>query len=103
VFLARFKALQDTRRRTLQEHNRIIQELRMMLNSPQPDEAQLRDRMKALDDADVRGAGEVRKATEALDQILDVHQQAKFRVFEQNMEQRKLELVTRARLANRAR
>jgi hypothetical protein len=29
--------------------------------------------------------------------VLDVRQQAKFRVFEENMERRKLELVTRAR------
>ena len=33
--------------------------------------------------------------------MLDVRQQAKFRVFEENMERRKLELVTRARQANR--
>jgi hypothetical protein len=31
-----------------------------------------------------------------------VRQQAKFRVFEENMERRKLELVTRARQAKRA-
>ena len=34
---------------------------------------------------------------EAIDQLLDIRQQAKFRVFEEQMERRKLELVMRAR------
>ena len=37
----------------------------------------------------------------AINQVLDVYQQAKFRVFEENMENRKLALVMRARQANR--
>ena len=41
------------------------------------------------------------KAYDGIDQVLDVGQQAKFRVFEELMERRKLELVTRARQANR--
>ena len=36
------------------------------------------------------------------DQVLDVKQQARFRVFEQQMEQRLLQLVARARQTNRA-
>ena len=45
--------------------------------------------------------GETRKAYDDVDQMLDVRQQAKFRIFEELMERRKLELVTRARQANR--
>src|ERR1051325_8285420 len=100
-FLARFKALQEVRRRSLQEHARIVQDLRATLQLPQVDEAKLKDKMKQLEESDARAAADVRKATEAVDQILDVRQQAKFRVFEENMERRKLELVTRARQANR--
>jgi Spy/CpxP family protein refolding chaperone len=96
-FLSRFKALQDARRRALQDHARIVQELRQFVLQPQPDEAQLKDRIKALADADARGAADVQKASDAVDQVLDVRQQAKFRVFEEAMERRKLELVTRAR------
>ena len=66
-----------------------------------PGEAQIKDRLKSLDDLETRSDGEVRKAYDAINQVLDVRQQAKFRVFEENMERRKLELVTRARLANR--
>ena len=101
-FLTRFKALQDARRTGLQQHARIVQELRRILNGTQPpDEPQLKERLKMLDEVDTRAAAEVKKAYDALDQILDVRQQARFRTFEETMEQRKLELVTRARLANR--
>jgi len=100
-FLTRFKALQDLRRRALNERTRIVVELRRMLMEGQPDEAAIKDRLKLLDDIETRSAVDVKKAYEAIDQILDVRQQAKFRVFEENMERRKLELVTRARLANR--
>ncbi|HEY2906057.1 MAG TPA: hypothetical protein VGJ29_09165 [Vicinamibacterales bacterium] len=101
-FLSRFKALQDVRRRSLQERTRAIQSLRKMLNGTQAaDESQMKDQLKALDDLEARSATDVKKAHDALDQVLDTAQQAKFRVFEENMERRKLELVTRARQANR--
>ena len=58
---------------------------------------------RAVVDLDARAVADVRKAHDALDQVLDVRQQARFRVFEENMERRKLELVARARQANRAR
>ena len=100
-FLTRFKALQDTRRRNLQERLRIVQDLRRLSNDASLDEAQMKDRLKALDDLDVRSQTEVTKAYDSINQLLDIRQQAKFRVFEENMERRKLELVTRARQANR--
>lgn len=101
-FLSRFKALQDARRQGLQQRMRELNAIRQMLNAPQPaDEAQLRDRLKALGEIETRTEDDVKKALESIDQVLDVRQQAKFRVFEENMERRKLELVTRARQANR--
>jgi len=100
-FLTRFKALQDTRRRNMTERFRMIQDLRRLTNEPQPDDTRMRERLKALDDLDVRSQAELTKAYEAINQVLDVYQQAKFRVFEENMENRKLALVMRARQANR--
>ena len=100
-FLTRFKALQDTRRRTMAERFRMVQELRRLSNDPQPDETRLRDRLKALDELDARAQAEALKGYEAINQVLDILQQAKFRVFEENMENRKLALVMRARQANR--
>jgi hypothetical protein len=100
-FLTRFKALQDLRRQALVERTRRVNELRRQLNSAQPDEAAMSEQLKGLQDLETRSYGEIRKAYEAIDQVLDLRQQAKFRVFEEMMERRKLELVNRARQANR--
>ena len=100
-FLTRFKALQDIRRQALQQRARRIMELRRLLNVPQIDEAAVRDQLKELEELEARSQTDVKKAYDAIDQILTLRQQAKFRVFEELMERRKLELVTRARQANR--
>jgi len=101
AFLTRFKALQNVRRRTLMERARVIMEMRRLLNQSPPDEPQLRERLKTLQEISARGADEEKKAYEAIDQVLDLRQQARFRVFEEVMERRKLELVARARQAIR--
>ena len=54
-----------------------------------------------LDDLDVRARGDLQKAYDAVDSVLDARQQAKFRLFEEQMERRKIELLIRARQANR--
>jgi hypothetical protein len=99
-FVGRLKKLQDTRRRSQQAHNQIIQELRR-LAGPQAavpvDEAAIRERLKALHDLDDRSALELRRAYDAVDEILDVRQQARFRMFEDMIERRKLDLLMRAR------
>jgi hypothetical protein len=44
----------------------------------------------------------MRKAYNGIDEVLDVRQQARFRVFEDQIERRKIELMMRARQQNRA-
>lgn len=102
-FVARIKSLQDLRRRAQSERGRILQQLRRLTQSAdaQPDEDQVKAQLRALDDLDRRTAADVKQAVEGLDQILDVRQQGRFRVFEEQMERRKVELLTRARQANR--
>jgi len=100
-FLPRFKALQDARRRGLQQHTRVVNQLRKGLNDGESDD-QLRASLKLLQEIEDRTAAETRKAYDSVDQVLDLQQQAKFRIFEEQMERRKLELVTTARQANRA-
>jgi len=103
-FVTRLKALQETRRRQQQTRNKILGDLRRLTN-PQTgsqDEAQLAELLKALREDDDRGAAELKRAYEALDEALDVRQRARFRVFEDRMEQQKLELLTRARQNARA-
>jgi hypothetical protein len=100
-FLSRFKALQDVRRRNLIERNRRLQELRRLTSNAQTDEATLSERVRALQELEDKSLADLRKAYEGVDQVLDVRQQARFRVFEEQMEQRMLQLITRARAANR--
>jgi len=105
AFLQRLKALQDVRRQTQQARAAIIQELARGISGKPGvslDEAGLRDRMRRLHEVDERGLADQRRACDAIDQILDVQQQARFRVFEEQMERRKVELVLRARQAARA-
>jgi hypothetical protein len=98
-FVARLKALQETRRRHQQARNQILQDLRRLTN-PQTaagDETSIRARLAALRTEDERSIQDLRKALDALDEVLDARQQARFRLFEERMEQRKLELLLRAR------
>jgi len=76
-------------------------EMRRILNQGQPDETMIRERLRTLQDINARGADEEKKAYDGIDQVLDLRQQARFRVFEEVMERRKLELVARARQAIR--
>src|ERR1700741_3339302 len=80
-FLQRLKALQDVRRQTQQARSAIIQELaRGVSGKPgvSLDEAGLRDRMRRLREIDERGLADLHRACDAIDQILDVQQQARF-------------------------
>jgi hypothetical protein len=98
-FVARLKTLQETRRRHFVARNRILQDLRRLTNAQNAtvDEAEMRDRLKALREEEERGAAELRKAYDAVDELLDVRQQAKFRLFEEQMERKRLDLLMRAR------
>ncbi len=100
-FLPRFMALQTARRQALQQRTRVLNEVRRLVNNDGQDEP-IKNALKQLQDIDERTVADVRKAQDAVDQVLDLRQQAKFRIFEEQMERRKLELVTRARQANRA-
>ena len=97
-FVPRLKRLQGTRRRNVQQRNAILQEMRR-LTAPGAagDETQIRQRLQALAEHDERAAQEIRQAYQALDEILDVRQQARFRLLEEQLERRKIDLLQRAR------
>lgn len=103
-FLIRLKTLQETRRRTTQERNQLMNQLQRLTNprnQQQGTDAQVKERLTALQDLESRTATEMKKAYSSLDEVLDVRQQARFRVFEENIERRKIELLIRARQQNR--
>lgn len=89
-FLTRLRALQETRRANLLQRVKLMAELQRLSNSRNvsPDEATL---------LESRNAAELRRSYNAIDEILTVRQQARFRVLEEQLERRKLELLMRAR------
>ena len=104
-FLTRLRVLQDTRRRNLQQRNRLINELQRLTSPrnvrPNATEADIKVRLTELQELETRSAAELRRAHDGIDEVLDVRQQARFRVFEEQIERRKLDLISRARQNNR--
>ena len=99
-FVTRLKRLHQVRRQNTRARNHILQELRRLSQETTPDDNAIRLRLKALQDHDVTAADELRRAYASVDEVLDTRQQARFRLFEERMELRKLDLLMRAR--NRA-
>jgi DNA repair ATPase RecN len=98
-FVSRLRRLQQVRRGHVQARNRLVNELRQLTRPDlqQIDETTVRDRLRQLREHDARSDADLKKAYDALDEILDLRQQARFRVFEENLERRKLDLLMRAR------
>lgn len=104
AFVSKLRALQQLRRRHLQARRQIVQALAKLTASQAAghDEAQIRRRLQALADLDVSSAAEIRAAYDAIDQVLDTRQQARFRVLEEQTERLKFDLLARARRAGAA-
>jgi hypothetical protein len=102
-FVARLRVLQDARRRNQQERVQLLQRLMRMTapRAPAVDNSAIEGALKNLQELESRTAAELRKAYDELDQVLDVRQRARFRVLEEQVERRKIELLTRARQQNR--
>lgn len=99
-FVTRLRALQDTRRRHQAARAALLADLGRLTNPRDPgpaDDAAIRTQMTALQELESRSAAELRRAYGELDTLLAPRQQARFRVFEDQLERRKLELMLRAR------
>jgi Spy/CpxP family protein refolding chaperone len=91
------KALQSARRRHLQARRQILNAMAGLVKANPVDEAALRDRLKGLKDLEARFRDEIQRAYDSLDDVLDPAQQARFRLFEEQVERRKIDLLMRAR------
>jgi hypothetical protein len=94
-FVTRMKSLQETRRGHHRTRMRLLRELEHAAQAGK--EVDLRERLTRLREHDAKAAEELRHAYGSVDEVLDLKQQARFRVFEERMEQRKFELMMRAR------
>lgn len=103
-FLTRVRVLQEARRRGQAERARVLQRLRQLSSAvPAGQDDAIRLELKALATLDDRIAVEIREATNGIDEVLDLRQQARFRLFEEQIERRKVELLMRSRQLNRPR
>lgn len=93
-FVARLTKLHDTRRRNAMERRRLMGELRVLLNqSPAAKDDVLMSRVRALDEVTKRGADEAHQVTLEIDGVLTPWQRGRYRVFEELVERRKIEML----------
>ena len=105
AFSQRLEALQEVRRRSVQDRIALLRELEDLVEDAPPsgpDVGVIEQRLTALADLKDRSAAEEAAAYTAVDALLDVPQRAQFRVFEAQMERRKLELLSHARRGRRS-
>jgi len=95
-FVARLKKLQDARLRQQQERQRLLRELGALANVQAPNEAVIKERLAELRRWELQSGEDRAAAYAGIDEILDVRQQVRFRLFEERMERRRLELLMRA-------
>jgi hypothetical protein len=104
-FATRLRNLQMVRRRAQVQRMRVIGELRRLtqgdVDGGGVDENQVREQLHALDEIETRTAADVRQAQANLDQLLDVRQQARFRLLEERVDRQKVDLLGRVRQAGR--
>jgi hypothetical protein len=101
-FSPKFSALQALRRQSLGARRTQLRELaRLVGQTPPASEEVLGARLDAIDEEDRRARDEIRRAEDALDEVLTVAQRARLRLFDEELERKKLELMMRVRRAPR--
>jgi hypothetical protein len=98
TFVTRLRRLQENRRRNTQIRNRMLQELRT-LTAPNAtiDENALKEKLRLLREHNEQTVATLRRDSDAVDEVLDVRQQARFRLLEERLERQKLDLLMLSR------
>ena len=101
-FLAAMRALQEQQRKQQQERARLLRELaRLSAPDAAADDAAITAVLAALRQHDEEARTELRKSYDRVDETLSVRQRGRFRLFEEQMERRKVELLMRVRQPQR--
>ncbi len=96
-FGAGLRRLQVARRQQQRQRLAMVRDLNNLVNATPFDESAVTSKLKELDDFSAQSTDEIRTAYDAIDRVLTLRQRARFRIFEEMMERRKLDLVSRAR------
>ena len=89
--------LQKTRRKFYGERGRKQREMRRLLRSGTATEAQVLELLESYKGLEIEGPEDIRKQMSELDALLTPLQQAKYRVFEVEVEHRMRDLMRRGR------
>ena len=101
-FVRRVRALQAARRQARIGRNRLLAQINQLLRAgDSADEARLTAATRAVDEHERSTLTEVQKAYAAIDEVLTPWQRARFRVIEDQLEQKKVEMLMRARQGQR--
>jgi hypothetical protein len=96
-FVRRARTLHTTRRRMQARRMRMINQLGQLLRAGNASDERLASATRALDTHERASLEAIQKAYAAIDEILDTRQRARFRVLEQQLERKKIEMLMRAR------
>lgn len=100
LFLPRLIALQKVQRQHRNQRNKAIADLRALVgpNAPQGvEDASIVAATKVLDDLEAQMQQDEQRALGALDAVLTVRQRAHFRLFLENMEREKINMLVQAK------
>lgn len=104
AFFQKMLRLQTLQRQHRRQRQRLLTELRQIAGPGARgpvDESAIAAKTKELDDWEAQRVIEEQKALAEVDQVLQVRQRAVFRLFLENMERQKLDLLMRARQGGR--
>lgn len=96
-FVRRVRALQAARRQARVARNRLLAETTQLLRGRGGDEERLAASARAIDEHERNTLVNVQKAYAAIDEVLTPWQRARFRVLEDRLEQKKIEMLATAR------
>ncbi len=96
-FIQQLRKLQSGRRQQFMQRQRTLNMLRQAINQQPPaDDATIDARIKQFDDLERKQQQEIQSLLAAVDSVLTPRQRARFRVLQEQMERRKLEVLSRA-------
>jgi Spy/CpxP family protein refolding chaperone len=96
-FIQQLRKLQSGRRQQFMQRQRMLMSLRQTLNQqPAADDAAIDARLKQYDDLERRHQQELQALHASIDAVLTPRQRARFRVLQEQMERRKLEVLSKA-------
>lgn len=100
-FVRRARELHTLRRRVRVERSRLVSGLNALLRDRNASDARLAAATQALDEHERTSLTRVQQAYAAIDEVLDARQRARFRVLEEQLERKKLDMLFRARQGQR--